>query len=230
MKAIVERIIRLRNPDFRFDSQLTNAMLFSLVCDKGKAALRGVFKRPKYWRSGLMLGCRVRMLNKQNMHLGKWVKIEDYTYLNALGSGQLRIGDNSSIGAFSRVIVSTSFNNIGKHIHIGNNVGIGEYAYLGGGGGLEIGDNCIVGQYLSCHPENHNYSELDIQIRHQGVTRKGIRIGKNCWIGSKVTITDGVEVGDNCIIAAGAVLTKSMPANALIGGVPAKVIKMREAI
>lgn len=227
MKGIVEKVIRLRNPDFSFDSQLTSAMLMSLVCDKGKAVLRGMCKSPKHWRSGLMIGRRVRLLNKQNMHLGKWVKIEDYAHLNALGSGKLHIGNNSSIGAFSRVIISTSFNNIGKNIHIGENVGIGEYAYLGGGGGLEIGDNCIVGQYLSCHPENHNFADAEVQIRHQGVSRQGIKIGKNCWIGSKVTITDGVEVGDNCVIAAGAVVTKSMPANALIGGVPAKVLKMR---
>ena len=227
MKGLIEKIIRLRNPDFHFDPQLTSAMLLSLVGDKGKAVIRGMLKNPRHWRSGLMLGRRVRLLNRQNMHLGKWVKIEDYAYLNALGLGQLRIGNNSSIGAFSRVIISTSFNNIGKHIHIGDNVGIGEYAYLGGGGGLDIGDNCIVGQYLSCHPENHNFADLDLEIRHQGVSRQGIKVGKNCWIGSKVTITDGVEVGDNCVIAAGAVVTKSMPANALIGGVPAKVLKMR---
>jgi acetyltransferase-like isoleucine patch superfamily enzyme len=129
------------------------------------------------------------------------------------------------IGAYSRIIISTSFNNMGKYIVIGNNVGMGEFAYLGGGGGLKIGDDCIIGQYLSCHPENHIYTDALKPIREQGVTRKGIEIGKNCWIGSKVTITDGVIIGDNCIIAAGAVVTKSMPPNSLIGGVPAKVIR-----
>ena len=50
------------------------------------------------------------------------------------------------IGANSRIVVSTSLNNLGEHIIIGDNVGIGEFAYLGGGGGLEIGSDCIVGQ------------------------------------------------------------------------------------
>ena len=117
---------------------------------------------------------------------------------------------------------------MGQYIKIGNNVGIGEFAYLGGAGGLEIGDDCIVGQYLSCHPENHVATDLNTPIRFQGVTRKGIKIGKNCWIGSKVTILDGVEVGDGCIIAAGAVLAKSFPQNVIIGGVPAKVLKSRK--
>ena len=125
----------------------------------------------------------------------------------------------------SKVVVSTSLNNIGSHITIGNNVGIGEYAYLGGAGGLVIGDDCIVGQYFSCHPENHNFSNEQMLIRKQGVTRKGISIGKDCWIGSKVTILDGVEIGNHCVIAAGSVVTKSFGKHSIIAGVPAKKIK-----
>jgi acetyltransferase-like isoleucine patch superfamily enzyme len=114
---------------------------------------------------------------------------------------------------------------VGSHIAIGNNVGIGEFAYLGGAGGLDIGDDCIVGQYFSCHPENHCFNDPTQLIRLQGTTRQGIRIGRNCWIGSKVTILDGVTIGENCVIAAGAVVTKNMPPNSVIGGVPARVIK-----
>jgi acetyltransferase-like isoleucine patch superfamily enzyme len=127
-------------------------------------------------------------------------------------------------------VISTSFNNLGSHIYIGENVGIGEFAYLGGGGGLEIGNDCIVGQYFSCHPENHNYEDPKQLIREQGVSRKGIIIGSNCWIGAKVTILDGVIIGSNCVIAAGAVVTKSMPSNSVIGGVPARVIKSTHEI
>jgi acetyltransferase-like isoleucine patch superfamily enzyme len=69
--------------------------------------------------------------------------------------------------------------------------------------------------------------DLNLAIRLQGVSRKGIKIGKNCWIGSKVTILDGVEIGDSCIVAAGAVVNKSFPSNSVIGGVPAKILKSR---
>ena len=106
-------------------------------------------------------------------------------------------------------------------------VGIGPYASLGGAGGLTIGDECIIGPYLSCHPENHNFADLDSSIRFQGVSREGIEIGKNCWIGAKVTILDGVKIGDNCVVAAGAVVTKSVSANMVLGGVPAKILKER---
>lgn len=226
MKNIVEKIIQQRNGSFQLDSAVTNRVLFSLILEKGNYFIRGLrrflhLKNPKM----LMLGRRVKFFYPSNMVFGKWVKIEDNVYLNALGKGKLRVGNNVGIGANSRVIISTSFNNIGSHIKIGDNVGIGEFAYLGGGGGLEIGNNCIIGQYLSCHPENHNFENPEQLIREQGVTRKGIKIGNNCWIGAKVTVLDGVTIGDNCVIAAGAIITKSMPPNSVIGGVPAKVIK-----
>ncbi len=228
MKKILEHIIRLRNPRFRFDPDVTLYMIVSLFINKSFYLLRGwkmllKGKKPK----NLLLGKHVRFFNLPRIEWGRWNKLEDYVYISALGKGKVSLGDNVGIGAFSRLIISTSFDNLGSFIKIGNNVGIGEFAYLGGAGGLEIGDDCIVGQYLSCHPENHNYSDSKELIRHQGTNRKGIKIGKNCWIGSKVTVLDGVQIGDNCIIAAGAVVTKSMPANSIIGGVPAKVIKKR---
>lgn len=226
MKSLIEKIIRLRNPTFSFDPNLHIGILLELLLDKSIALLRGL-KLVFYLRNpkGLMLGKGVKFSYLGNIEIGKFAKIEEYARLSGLGKGKLILGNNVGIGAFSRIIISTSLNNLGSHITIGNNVGIGEFAYLGGGGGLEIGDDCIIGQYLSCHPENHNYADIQMLIRLQGVSRQGIVIGKNCWIGSKVTILDGVNIGDNCVIAAGAVVTKSMPANSVIGGVPAKVIK-----
>jgi acetyltransferase-like isoleucine patch superfamily enzyme len=228
MKHLIEKLIQFRNPVFKFDSDVSTYMLFVLFYDKAICLLRG-FKVLLYlkWPVFLMLGRSVRFMYVRHIVIGKFVKLDDGVYLSALGKGKLILGNNVSIGAYSRVVVSTSLNHIGEYIHIGNNVGIGEFAYLGGGGGLEIGDDCIIGQYLSCHPENHNYSSIDTFIRHQGVSRQGIRVGKNCWIGSKVTILDGVHVGDNCVIAAGAVVTKSVPDNSVVGGVPARVLKSR---
>lgn len=229
MKSLVEKVIRLRNPEFRFDEHLNSGALFSFVWGQFWSLFRGWklvlrFRNPRM----AMLGKRVHFFNLSKVRFGRFMKLGDQVYLSALGSDGITFGDNVGIGAYSRVIVSTSLNQIGTHIRIGNNVGIGEFAYLGGAGGLEIGDDCIVGQYFSCHPENHNYSTQNIPIRMQGVNRKGINIGKNCWIGSKVTILDGVTIGDGCILAAGTVVTKSFPANSIIGGVPAKLLKSRD--
>jgi len=228
MKAIIEKSIQLRNPNFKFDKALNNRALIQFIWIQISCLFRGLkvllfLKKPK----GLLLGKGVTFFNISKIKYGKFLRLGNQVYVSALSKNGINFGDNVSIGAFSRIIVSTSLNEIGDKITIGNNVGIGEFAYLGGAGGLEIGDECIVGQYLSCHPENHNYQDTEIAIRHQGVSRKGIKIGKNCWIGSKVTILDGVTIGNGCIIAAGSVVNKSFPENAIIGGVPAKFLKSR---
>lgn len=226
MKTLIEKIIKARNPNFAFDKELNSFALFQFILIQCISLVRGLkliffFKRP----SAMLLGKGVRFFNLPYITWGNFLKLGDHVYISALGKKGVSFGDNVGIGAYSRIVLSTSLNQLGEYIKIGNNVGIGEFAYLGGAGGLEIGNDCIAGQYLSCHPENHNYGDGNKPYRYQGVTRKGIKIGNNCWIGSKVTILDGVTIGDNCVIAAGSVVTKSMPANTVIGGIPAKVIK-----
>lgn len=98
---------------------------------------------------------------------------------------------------------------------------------MGCAGGIEIGDDTIIGNYVSFHSENHNFQVRDIPIRLQGVNRKGIKIGQNCWIGAKATILDGTQIGNGCVIAAGAVVSGIFPDNVVIGGVPARIIKNR---
>jgi acetyltransferase-like isoleucine patch superfamily enzyme len=228
MKTLLEKLIRLRNPAFMFDADLNTFLLVQFTWIQLLSVVRALrlvvlCKNPK----GALLGTGVKFLNLPKITWGRFLKLGDHVYISAMGKQGISFGNNVGIGAYSRVVVSTTLNHLGEGIRIGNNVGIGEFAYLGGAGGLEIGDDCIIGQYLSCHPENHVADKLDEPIRLQGVTRKGIRIGNNCWIGSKVTILDGVTIGDGCILAAGTVVTKSFPANSIIGGVPAKIIKSR---
>ncbi len=226
MKTIIEKIIKARNPRFSFDKDLNAFAFYQFMLVQTLSLLRGLklmlfLKRP----SAMLLGKHVTFFNLPHITWGDFLKLGDHVYISALGKKGVSFGHNVGIGAYSRIVLSTSLNQLGEYIKIGNNVGIGEFAYLGGAGGLEIGDDCIIGQYLSCHPENHNYDNPDKPYRLQGVNRRGIKIGKNCWIGSKVTILDGVEIGDNCVIAAGSVVTKSMPENSVIAGIPAKVIK-----
>jgi len=228
MKVLMEHIIRQRNPEFRFDKDLNTSALISFIWGQFWSLMRGSklllrFRNPYM----ALLGRRVRFSNLAKIRFGRFMKLGDDVLLSALGTEGITLGDNVGLGSYSRVIISTSLNQIGTFIRIGNNVGIGEYAYLGGAGGLEIGDDCIVGQYFSCHPENHNYDNPEIPIRMQGIHRQGIKIGSNCWIGSKVTILDGVTIGDGCVIAAGSVVTKSFPPNIIVGGVPAKQLKNR---
>ena len=226
LRSLITTFARRKNPAFELDPAVSSQVIGSFAWRQFWAWFRGL----RFWLYGrkpqmLFLGRGVRFQAVSNLKLGRMVRIQEHCWVNALGKGKLKIGDQVTIGAYSRLSISYSLSDLGAHIHIGNNVGIGEYAHLGGAGGLEIGEDCIIGPYFSCHPENHVYDQVGVPFRHQGVTRAGIKIGKNCWVGAKVTLLDGVTIGDNCILAAGAVVTHSFPNNCIIGGVPAKILK-----
>jgi acetyltransferase-like isoleucine patch superfamily enzyme len=217
-----------KNPDFTLDENVKSGILLTYVADKAISWFRSLRllmtgNLPKM----LFLGRAVKIRGARQIQFGKGVQIGDNVEIVAYGEDGMRIGDYSWIGSHSSLKVSFSFNTHGRFIFIGKHVGIGEYAHIGGAGGLMIGDDCIIGPYFSCHPENHNFYNEDELIRHQGVRRKGIYIGNNCWIGAKVTVLDGVTIGNNSVVAAGSVVTKDVPANAVVAGVPAKVIKYR---
>lgn len=150
------------------------------------------------------------------------------SYIDALSTEGIRFGNNVSVGKNTTIECTGNLKHIGKGLQVGNNVGLGTHGFWGCAGGITIGDDTIFGNYVSLHAENHIFSDMEIPVRFQGVTHQGISIGRNCWIGAKVTILDGVSIGDGCVIAAGAVVTTQFPANCIIGGVPAKIIKYRE--
>ena len=108
---------------------------------------------------------------------------------------------------------------------MGNNSAIGDFTHFGASGGIDIGNDVIMGSFISFHSENHNFEDTTKLIREQGVTSKGIKIGNNVWVGAKVTFLDGTVIGNHCVVAAGAVVNGSYPDFSVIGGIPAKIIK-----
>jgi len=77
---------------------------------------------------------------------------------------------------------------------------------------------------------NHSFDRTDLPIANQAETRLGIRIGDDVWIGTGARILDGVEIGSGSVIAAGAVVTTRVPPRAVVAGVPARVIKLRQNV
>lgn len=215
---------RILNRTVTIDPEIPSSVVLHQSLTVIGGLLRGVILTHR--RLVLGPGARIRNLRKLQTG-GGLVRIGDYSCLECTSRNGIYLGRNFKLGAFSRLIASGSFSDLGVGIWIGDNVGIGEFAYIGGAGGVVIGADTIVGQYFSVHPENHVFSDPDHPIREQGVTREGIVVGDGCWIGAKVTLIDGLTIGHNCVIAAGSVVTHSFPDHSVLGGVPARLLAHR---
>jgi acetyltransferase-like isoleucine patch superfamily enzyme len=111
--------------------------------------------------------------------------------------------------------------NYGKHTQIGKNVFINFDCVFLDLGGIIIEDNVLIAPKVSLLSEGHPINPND----RQSLVPGRIRISKNAWIGAAATILPGVTIGENSVVAAGAVVSKDVPANTLVGGIPAKIIK-----
>ena len=113
------------------------------------------------------------------------------------------------------------YTDCGKNIHIGKNVFINMGCKFQDQGGIFIGDGALIGHNVVLATLNHAKSPQD----RSSMLPAPIHIGKNVWIGANATVLPGVTIGDGAIVAAGAVVTRDIPENTIVGGVPAKVIR-----
>lgn len=135
--------------------------------------------------------------------------------------GSLIIGKKSEI--HNGVIINT----YGGNISIGEQCSINPYTIIYGNGGVKIGESVRIASHCSIISFNHNYDLLDQDIMYQGLSKKGIVIENNVWVGSGSRILDGVTIKSGCIIGAGSVVTKSTEKNCIYAGAPAKILKVR---
>ena len=116
------------------------------------------------------------------------------------------------------------YTDCGKNIKIGKNVFINACCRFQDQGGIEIGDGSLIGHNTTIATLNHDFNP----DKRANLHPSPVKIGKNVWIGSDCTILPGIEIGDGAVIGAGSVVTKSVPANSIAVGSPARVIKQIE--
>lgn len=114
------------------------------------------------------------------------------------------------------------YTDFGKNITIGKDVFINSGCHFQDQGGIEIGDGALIGHNVVLATINHDLNPKENRKNHYAP----IKIGAHVWIGSNATILSGVTIGDYAVIAAGAVVTRDVPAMTIVGGVPAKVLKV----
>ena len=146
-------------------------------------------------------GCSLEVGERASLELGRWCWV---------GHGcKLR----SHEGAIS----------IGAKTVLGQECTISSFQHV------SIGRECVIADRVMLIDFDHGMVEVERPIRLQGIYKRDVRVGNNVWIGYGACILRGVTVGDNAVIGTNAVVTRDVPANAVVGGVPARVIRMREA-
>lgn len=132
--------------------------------------------------------------------LGRWVHIGDGTSLRC-HEGTMRVGDKT---VFGRNIVVNGYLDI------------------------SIGAACIIADMVYLTDFDHVFSEVEIPIKDQGITKAPVRIGDDVWLGTKVTVVRGATVGSGSVVAAHAVVTRDLPPYSVAAGVPARVVRNRQ--
>jgi acetyltransferase-like isoleucine patch superfamily enzyme len=134
----------------------------------------------------------------------------------------LRIGRWAWIGHGCKIRVHEGEVDIGAKTVIGQECTISAFQHV------SIGRECIIADRVMMIDFDHGVTEVERPIRLQGIYKRDVRIGHNVWIGYGACILRGVTIGDNSIVGTSTVVTKHFPANAVLAGTPAAVIRMRE--
>jgi acetyltransferase-like isoleucine patch superfamily enzyme len=161
-----------------------------------------------------------QFISSSRIEIGVNTKILPFSLLNA-SAGTISIGRNCYLDR--NVVISCN----GGDIKIGNHCSFNPNCVIYGHGGLVIGDDVRIAAGTVIVPANHGFQNKDEKICNQPLSKKGIKIESNCWLGAGVTVLDGVVIGEGRVIGAASVVTENIPPYSVVAGNPAKLIKMR---
>ncbi|SCC72433.1 acyltransferase [Acinetobacter albensis] len=161
-------------------------------------------------------GKRTKLEITGKVKIGKNVYIGDDATIIVEKGALLTIGDNSFIGE------SCYIKCFGGAIEIGHDVSINSKSFINGCGGVKIGNNTRIGTQTIIISSNHNFDKINILMREQGISKKGIYIGENIWLGARTTVIDGAYISNNSVIGACSLVTKKLNESGVYVGIPAK--------
>jgi acetyltransferase-like isoleucine patch superfamily enzyme len=229
IKSYTEQLIQKikHDPSYSVDDKLTWQDLVNVLHPRFVGLVRGMWYRLWLGRAGgyLFVGQHVLLRHSRYLYVGRGVTIGNYVVIDALSRDGIHIGDSVSIGDFTTIKATGVISDLGVGLEMGDNANLGQYCFVGAAGGVVIGKNVLVGQRVSFHSEDHIFADPTRPIKAQGTSRKGITVCDDCWIGSGSIIVDGVTIDKGAVVAAGSVVTTDVPRQAVVGGVPARVIR-----
>ena len=179
------------------------------------------------------------MLNRRYLRLLVrlgWLKLRFRKRLQTDGLAFVGPGVSLEIGRNARVVLGRwswigHGSKIRAHegeVRIGAKTVLGQECTISAYQHVSIGRECILADRVMLIDFDHGVVEVERPIRLQGIYKRDVRVGNNVWIGYGACLLRGVTVGDNAIVGTSSVVTKAVPANAVVGGVPARLLRMRE--
>jgi acetyltransferase-like isoleucine patch superfamily enzyme len=227
----VQTLIRLVKSDdsYEFKVKITSKDLLIILMGKGICIIRGLLytllhlKKTKVF----FLGSNTEIKHGSNLTFQSPLTVGRNVTIDCLSLNGIQLGNNVTIPDGTFIRCTGVISELGTGLKIGNNTGLGHNTFINAQGGIEIGNDVIVGPNVNILSENHLFDDKEKLIRLQGTSRKGIEIGNNVWLGANVTVLDGVKIGSGSVVGAGSVVTSSIPDNSVAVGVPCKVIKQR---
>ena len=210
----------------RYLLEQTLQLLAGWVPTVAGIGLRAVLYRAMMTMEGLSaIERNVRLRFASNIHLGPGVYLDENVYIHACPSG-VTIGANTFV-MHGAVLHVYNFRGMPQsEIHIGRDSLIGEYTVIRGQGGVTIGDRVYTSPMTQLIAVNHVVDDPTRPFIEQGITAQGIVVEDDVWLGANAVITDGVRVGQGAVVAAGAVVTKDVPAHTIVAGVPAQPVRV----
>ena len=171
----------------------------------------------------LMLRLARKLLRHRRLHTDGLAFIGPRVVLEIGREGRIELGRWSWVGHGSKLRAHEGVVSIGAKTVLGQECTLSAFQHL------SIGRECVIADRVMLIDFDHGTVEVDRPVRQQGIYKRDVRVGNNVWIGYGACTLRGVTVGDNAVIGTNAVVTIDVPANAVVGGVPARVIRMREA-
>jgi acetyltransferase-like isoleucine patch superfamily enzyme len=176
---------------------------------------------PKYARLLLRLA-RTKLRLRGRLRLDGLAFIGPSCTLQVGRAGRIELGRWSWVGHGCKLRCHEGMIEIGAKSVLGQECTISAYQRV------SIGRECVIADRVMMIDFDHGMVEVERPVRLQGIYKREVRVGHNVWIGYGASILRGVRVGENAVIGTGAVVTRDVPPNAVVAGVPARVIRMRE--
>ncbi|HEX2129106.1 MAG TPA: acyltransferase [Solirubrobacterales bacterium] len=142
---------------------------------------------------------------------------------------QIRRGATIRFGRFAWIGDGTKIRCHEGAVEIGAKTVLGQECTISAYRHVRIGEQCVIADRAMFIDFDHGVVEVERPIRLQGIYTRPVEVGSNCWIGYGAALLRGVRVGDNSVIGTYTVVTRDIPANAVIGGIPARILRMRDA-